>query len=456
MQTFSNKYINNWDILSKSIIGFEFEFFTERSYYKLLELLNNELSPIKVHGFRKYHSSMEVNNKNFKIEPDLSGGYDMIELITGPMPYVDSKIVLQKILKILKDYGQTDEKCSLHINISFDDNNKKIENLNKLKLILNIDENKIYEYFPNRKDNFYAMSVKNMIPFKDFDFIGSSVNIIENNIELPNTKYRGININKVREGRIEYRYIGGVDYHLKSLEIMNLLDYFILTTWSCIDEGIDKEDRKLLLDYLNKNINFFKKFKKVENFISEFPSIKLEIDKNSSMVIVKSYYGRIYEDIYNLIQNIYNLKNCIINYDTTNRKIEVIDATFKSILDIENIRFIECDINNGRFKHCEFISCDIKDGHIYNSDIIGSDIYNCKINNCIVDQSSLITDSYFYGGLLNGIMNSGVFRSGKVGNTGQIEDDVKIITDGDNYFGITPTIIDKELDIHKKDKIIKK
>jgi len=453
MQTFSSKYINNWDILTKSIIGFEFEFFTDKSYYKLLELLNRELYPIKMHGFRKYHSKMEVDNNNFKIEPDLSGGYDMIELITGPMPYVDSKIILQKILKILKENGNTDEKCSLHINISYEDGSKNIKNLNKLKLILNIDEDKIYEYFPSRKDNFYAMSVKNMIPFKDFDYIGSSVGIIENNIELPNTKYRGININKVREGRIEYRYIGGHDYHLEPKKILELLDYFILTTWSCIDESIDKNDRKLLLDYLNKNINNFKTFKRYENFVAEFPSIKIEIDKDNSMVIVKTYYGKIYDEIYDLVQNIYNLKNCIINYDTSTKTLEVIDATFKSILDIENIRFIECDISNGRFKSCEFISSTIKDAHIHNSEIISTEVNNSKIHNCVVDQSSIITDSYFYGGVLNGIMTSGVFRSGKIGSSGELEDDVKIITDDNNYFNVTP---DSNLKGYKDDKTIKK
>lgn len=439
MEKFTDKYINNWDILTKAIIGFEFEFYTERSYYKLLELLNRELYPTKVHGFRKYHSKMEVDEDNFKIEPDLSGGYDMVELITGPLHYVDSKIVLLKILKLLKEYGNTNEKCSLHINISFDDESKDIRELNALKIILNVDEDMIYDLFPSRKDNFYSMSVKNMIPFKDFDFIGSSANIIENNIELPETKYRGININKAREGRLEYRYIGGDGYHLETKKILELLDYFVILTWNCIDVKIDKEDRSLLLDYLNNNINNFKKFKKVENFIAEFPTIQLEVDKNDAMVIVKTYFGEIYEELYELITNIYNLSNCIINYDTSERKVEVIDADFKSILDIENIKFIECVVNSGRFKNCQFISCEVKNAHIHNCEIQDTDVFNSKLENCVVDQTSIIKESYFYGGVLNGTMESGVFRAGKVGEFGEIEKDVKIITDGENYFGLAAT-----------------
>lgn len=455
MDKFTDKYINSWKILKKSVIGFEFEFYTERSYYKLLELLNRELHPIKVHGARKYHSSINVDENNFKIEPDLSGGYDMVEMITGPLPYNDAKIILLKILKLLKDYANTNEKTSLHINISFDDDEKQIGNINPLKLILNVDEDRIYDLFPKRKDNFYAMSVKNLIPFKDFDFIGSAAHIIENNIELPETRYRGININKIKEGRLEFRYIGGKNYHLETKKIIELLDYFIILSWNSIDENITKEDRKLLLNYLNKNINNFKKFKRVESFIAEFPTIQIEIDKNDSIVTVKSYYSKIYEDIYDLITNIYNLNNCIINYDTSDNKIEVIDAEFKSIMDVDNIRFINCIIDSGRFKHCEFVSSDIRNTHLHNSDIKDSEIYNSKIDNSVIDQTSIVKESYFYGGILNGLMVSGVFRSGKVGTHGEIEKDVKIITDKENYFGFkaSPDITGKpetEKDLKKK------
>lgn len=443
MDKFTNKYINNWDILVKSIIGFEFEFYTERPYYKLLELLNRELYPIKVHGARKYHSSIKVDENNFKIEPDLSGGYDMVEMITGPIHYNDSKIILLKILRILKDNANTNEKCSLHINISFDDDNKIIDKLNPLKLILNIDEDMIYELFPNRKNNFYAMSVKNLIPFKDFDFIGSGSNIIQNNIELPDTKYRGININTIKKGRIEFRYIGGVNYHLETKKILDLLDYFVLTSWNCIDVKIDNDDRKKLLDYLNKNINNFKKFKKLENFIGDFPTIKIQVDQDDSIIIVKTYYSQIYDDIYELIMNIYNLNNCIINYNTDDKSIELVDADFKTILNIENIKFVNCIINSGRFINCEFVSCEVKNAHIYDSDIKDSDIFNSKLDTTNVDESTKISECYFYGGVLNGLMDGGVFRLGKLGELGVIEKNVKIINDNENYFGIKQ-ITDKD------------
>ena len=91
MKKFSDKYINNVDILRKAIVGFEFEFYADKSYYKLLEYLNRELAPIKVSGFRHYHSSFKPTSTHFKIEPDTSLGPAGIELITGPQSYYNAK-----------------------------------------------------------------------------------------------------------------------------------------------------------------------------------------------------------------------------------------------------------------------------------------------------------------------------------------------------------------------------
>jgi hypothetical protein len=443
MKKFTDKYINSWNILNKSVIGFEFEFYTEKSYYKLLELLNRELYPIKVHGYRKYHSSMKVDKDNFKIEPDLSGGADMVELITGPTKYVDSRIILLKILKILQKYSKTSEKSSLHINISFGDGYKDIRNVNVLKMILNIDENLIYDMFPNRKNNFYAMSVKNLVPFKSFDFISSSSDILINSMNLPDTKYRGINVNKLEEGRIEFRYIGGERYQYETKKILELLDYFVLLSWNTIDEEINKDDRKILWDYLNKNINNFKKYNKMENFISEFPTINLEINKNDAISIIKSYYGEIYDKLYNLISNIYNLNNCVINYDTDERKLEVINATFKTVLEIKNIKFIDCEIKSGLFENCDFFNTKLNNVHVEKSKLVNSEIYFSKVYNCVVDQTSLLKDCFFYGGVLNGEMDGGVFRGGKLGEYSVLNSNVKITTNKNNYFGLKYNEIEK-------------
>ena len=447
MKIYSNEYITDFDKLKHAIIGFEFEFYTDSSYFKLLELLNNNLAPIKVHGYRKYHSKFTPDEDNFKIEPDLSGGPELVELITGPLPYVNSKIILLKILKVLDKYARTDEKCSIHINISFEDtgDGKVLDNLNQLKLILEVDEKIIYNYFPERENNIYAKSVKNLIPFKGFDFSTNAIDILQTNIQLPDTKYYGINFHTVEKGRLEWRYIGGNNYHKKTSDILSLMDYFINTTWNCINEKLNKEDLDKLQKYLFENINIFKTFSNYDDFIAEFPTIDIQIDKMSEYGVVKGYYDSFYNEVYDMVRNIYNLKNCIINYDTQVNRIELVDATFKTIFDLNSLDFIECTMNSGRYNACNFISSELVNGTIHGGEIMDSNVFNSKIENAKIDKESEVGDSYLYQCFIDGnVKGSSVLRMCKIGPNALIEDSVRIVTDTNNYFHTAPSIASKK------------
>jgi len=441
MKIYSNEYITDFDKLKNAIIGFEFEFYTERSYYKLLELLNNTLAPIKVHGYRKYHSSFTPDENNFKIEPDLSGGPELVELITGPLPYVNAKIILLKILKVLDKYARTDEKCSIHVNISFKDNGdgKVLDNLNQLKLILEVDENVIYNFFPERKNNIYAKSVKTLVPFKGFDFSTNAIDILQTNIQLPDTKYYGINFQTVGKGRLEWRYIGGDNYHKKSAEILSLMDYFIASTWNCLAQRLNEADLKQLQEYLFSNINIFKTFSNYEDFISEFPTIDVQVDKMSEYGIIKGYYDTFYNEIYDIVRNTYNLKDCIINYDTETNRIEMVKATFKTIFDLDIVDFIECTMNSGRYNSCKFISSELVNGTIHGGEIMDSTILNSKIENAKIDRESEIEDCYLYQSFIDGsVKGNSVLRMCKLGPNSVLEDSVRIVTDTNNYFHTAP------------------
>lgn len=454
MANFSSRYLNDLDKLQYAYLGFEFEFYSKGNipYYKLIEKLNNHFMDlgISVQGIRKYHPTTKPSETNFIVTPDFSGGMSLVELITGKLDYSYARAILLRCLKYIQENGYTTDRSSIHINLSFNENvpEKSIANVNKLKMILNVDEDLIYKYFPNRKDSFYAKSVKKIIPFKQFNYSSDGVKIIQSNLELPeNDRYYGINFTVLKDGRLEFRYCGGEGYEKKTSEILELVDYFTLLSWECINEQLTRDDVDMLQEYLNKNINAYKDFNKLDSFIGNFPTIMLEVDQQPSMRIVSVHYGDIYDELYELISNTFNLSNCTINYSTNNKKFEVVNASVKGIFLIKNWTFVDSNIVGGDFENCEFVSCSIKNCHIHNSTLLDSDAFNCKLTNTNVDASCNISMSYFHGGLMDGNMPDGVLRLAKIGENGVVGEEVSIITDVEDYFGIT-----KQGDAEQSDK----
>lgn len=439
MKKYSEKFLNNSNILKKCVVGLEFEFYMkDLSYYKTLELLNQYLDPIQVYGFRDYHPNFKPTANMFCLTPDLSGGQNLVELITGPMPYYDAKFYMIKILKFIQEYGYTTDKASIHYNISFtDQSDKNLNDLNILKLILNTSEDDIYRVYPSRKNNVYAKSIKKIIPYKEYDFNNIPIDIVKNNLRLPNDKYYGINflhINKNKEEqRLEFRYIGGKDYEKNIGQVIYFLDRFIIDVYNSIDAQFNDEDIIQLEEYLEKNISQLKTFSKYDNFIVEFPTVNIQIDQNTGYDIVNAYFPNIYNKLYNLIDSTQNLKDCIVNYVTTFQRIEIIDAQIKSNFNLNNYDFINCTLSDGIFDSCTFVNSELSNSQIVKSKIQGCNVKSSKVLNCNVEASNL-KDCYFMGGYLNGDMDGGVFRSGKLGPYSDISSDTKIVSDVDNFF----------------------
>ena len=437
MKKYSDKFLNQSSKLKNARIGFEFEFYMkDLSYYKTMELLNQELTPVRVWGFRQYHSDFTPDEKNFKIEPDLSGGSNMVELVTGPLSYYDAKYYLIKIVKFIQTYGYTNEKSSIHFNLSFNDNEKNLNDLNILKLILTTDEDEIYRIFPSRKDNVYAKSVKKMIPYKEYDFFNIPISVVKNNLRTPNDKYYGINFLNINNDkdtqRLELRYIGGKDYEKNIGNLIYFMDRFIINVYDSIDTDFTSEDVNKLEEYLEEHISLFKNFSKYDNFIVDFPTIQLQIDQVGSYDLISAYYPNIYTKLYNVIDATDGLKECIINYVTLTQTVEVVDARIKTTSTLRGYDLINCEIE-GIFEDCFFIGSEITNSQMSKCKLQQSSAQNSKVLNCRVEMSDL-TNCYFMEGYLNGDMFGGVYRSGKLGPYATMDSEVKVVTDDHNFF----------------------
>lgn len=125
------------------------------------------------------------------------------EFIT-PITDYDTQIRILKMLFSFIDSAtlKTNETCGLHVNVSYDG----IESIPYEILLANVPEEKILEMF-NRQDNKFCRSwqSKNLTVSQLYEQIDGAT--------VEQTKEFSINFNKLEKGYIEFRMIGGVDYH---------------------------------------------------------------------------------------------------------------------------------------------------------------------------------------------------------------------------------------------------
>ncbi len=442
MNSFNSRFINNWKELIHTKIGVEFEFYSNHSFIKTLELLNNNFSPIEVWAFNQYHSDFDVTDKKFKIEPDYSGGSNMIELITGPLNWIDARVILIKMLEFIKTNGYTDEHCSVHINISFDDMN--VIAINPLKLILNFNEDYVYEKFPSRRNNIYAKSIKWIVPFEDWDDSETAINSIIQSVKLPDdTKYYGINLQKRFKNYLEFRYIGDENYENKTDDILNLMDYFIIQTRKAIGAELTDEDNIKLMSYLEQNINWFKQYKTYDDFLANIHGISVEVDRSNEYNMVKMSWDKLKNKLFEIVKSCDNIKNAVINYNTTTGRLEVVDAIINKIHYLKGVDLINCQITECAIYNCDIIDSRIENGHLYNCNIYETKLINVKLSNCNALEWSELNDCMFDGGVLDCKMIGGVFRSGELRENADLESDVKMANKS-TFWKISP--IDKKID----------
>lgn len=409
--------IHNKDILFRALIGFEFEFFSNYDLEEAVKQLKSLLGR-DIYVGTKAHSDFQPTDKKFKVEPDMSGGKNMLELVTGPLTYQDSRMILIKVLSYIKEHGYTTDRSAIHINCSFDTKKTsdpyRIKKMNILKFILDFNEQQVYKFFPNRENSVYSKSIKWILPrAENFYFDGNTISSM--NFEYPMSKYYGINFSKAEKGYLEFRYLGGKDYQDRTTDLLHLTDVFLLQMWNATENSSFTPNNKLELKRileLNKNvIDGRKDWKKL---FTASGNIKLTVDMDDSNVIINMYWPQIREKIIKLFTH-GGIEGGAINYDTNAGRVQIKGAFMKMCFELEIYEFVDCKIRgsvlSSDFYNCEIEGSDVKFCALFQ----GTNIKESKLQSCYVSQSTSLKNCYVFGtdSYFEGQMQGGIFREGK-------------------------------------------
>lgn len=419
---YTNEQLN---AIYASKIGLEFEFFANEGLDEVKRSLSNTLNK-RIQIEEKAHSEFTPSDEVYKLEPDNSGGTGMIELVTGPMPFVESKLIIAKTLKWIRENGSTNERCSIHINIAFDGSKlgvpANISNLDIGKFVLNFDENKIYEAFPNRKNSVYAKSIKFIVPLSGMTQ-PSPERISWKNYMFVNEKYYGVNFTKLPKNYIEFRYLGGKDYEKKYNTIMNLTEHFVISLYETLmyPQYTDK-DLKQLDAVLEKHSGIVESYKDYQAFKKRFPKVKLMVDLKTYDQIVETFYPKMREGIFKLL-TLAGLKEGLINYDADTGRLQLKNAELMRCFEVRGIDIVDCKVQ-GNILNCDVFSSELINSSLFESNLFGAtDVSDCKIEDSYVSKNVMCKDSYVFGprGVFSGEMDGGIFRKGRATKMARFE-----------------------------------
>jgi len=454
------------EIFDAARIGVEFEFFSDidngvdiaRSIGKTVG--KRVVVPMSIKGLDDekltYHSAVKPSDSVFKLELDYSGGKKMRELVTGPMGYKESRNVIIKMLEWISNNGYTNNRCAIHLNINIDGKQLPtrhlVSSLPITKFILSFDENKVYDLFPDRKDNVYARSIK-QIGFNDILFYTPNLSTYGNSVlNLPTEeKYYGVNFTKLHRGYLEYRYLGGESYEKKTKKILEILEYFVLHLYETLNSdsltGSEVAEFKKLTDITNRS---YRGFVKYEVFKSIFPDIKVSYDLKNDPELIESVWGNIRDTIYKLITT-GKMKKGSYNYDSELARHQIQSAKLNNCK-IENVEFIECELE-GVINHSWFYSCKLKNSRIQNCELLKNNkVKSSKITECILHASNNLDDCYIENKsmIINCEVIGGVIRNGEIGKLARISDETVLVSKNTKIKD--PNIEDASSDKKDKDK----
>lgn len=429
--------ISDKDILEASRIGYEFEFISKEDPVKIAHELTKLFGikvvvPMNVDKFNKkslfYHTCVDVNGHQFKIEADFSGGIDCKELITGPLPYKEATEVLIKTLNWIKQNAMTTDRTAIQINVSFDTTRIKtvpISKMNKLKFCLGFNEDFIWKRFPNRKNSIYCKSIKHILLKNIFNVNPTSAT----QFSVAPSKYFSVNLSKAVNEYIEFRFMGGENYHMKKKEILEIQDYSILNLYRLVQQQeLNQQDENRLQEIVKEYDKFLQPYKNPDVLGKYLPDVQFSIDMNNNPVVIKAMWEHVKDGLMSRIIDSGTTK-MKINYDSAAGEWQIREAKLE-MAEMSNTTFLKCSgygmISKSKFYDCDMsmvhcTNCEIHDGSIFKDAKIEETSVDkgCTLTNCYVNNKKKIADCDVIGG---------VWRNGKKGEHTNITKDCSIVS----------------------------
>ena len=335
-----------------------------------------------------------------------------------------------KVFATIKEFGHTDETCICRIDFSYNESLVpiSINKLNILKFILEFNEDMMWRFFPDNKDSIYVKSIKAITPQNKF-YRSENVNVNTFNYVLPTMEFFGVLFDRVKDGVLQFRYIGGKDYEYKVTEALDVIAIYNSYVSKCLfDPNYTQKNKDALKKVLSNASNILKAYESYQGFLDSYPDIKLTVDLEKNDQIIESKFVKFRDDIFNLLSSS-DIKKGEINYDSSLSRIQLSGAD-THIYEIANWEFVNCKVVIERGFDCNFFECEINESSLDRCNLYRyTKVKKSRLKDTYINRTCFVEDTYIHGKIstIEGKIGGGVINGGRLGIHSQVSKETEMV-----------------------------
>lgn len=382
--------LSKYQILAKAKLSFEVTFLSKRKFNDIVEGLSN---PTIGMVFNEH----DAGGLNICALTKLMDG--RYELETPFYDYTKSRVCLSSFLTYIANNEKTDDRCFLKTRVCFNNQNDNLYKLNICKFVLNFDEEKSYSLFPNRKKAIGGRSIEHIYPLS-MDMQIDSLFGQYNEYANIDTRDYGVCFNELKDNVLVFQYIGGKGFENKLGEIEQLVDYYIVNTYtSLVTPGFTQYD----IDELKKRSEKYKQtlesFSTYKDFKKRFSKIKILVDLYGMDGQENVWWNQLKERLYEIVVNVFGCSNekATINYDTDEGMYQLKDVELETFSMVDNVDIIDSKMC-GNFNSCNFYNTTLTNSTIDYSALLSESVVECStLRNTYVSEDAKCSDCTMCG-----------------------------------------------------------
>lgn len=382
--------LSKYQILAKAKLSFEVTFLSKRKFNDIVEGLTN---PTIGMVFNEH----DAGGLNICFLTKLMDGRYKLE--TPFYDYTKSRVFLSSFLTYIANNEKTDDRCFLKTRVCFNDQNDNLYKLNICKFILNFDEEKSYSLFPNRKKAIGGRSIEHIYPLS-MDMQIDSLFGQYNEYANIDTRDYGVCFNELKDNVLVFQYIGGKGFENKLGEIEQLVDYYIINTYTSL---VSPEFTQYDMDELKKRSEKYKQtlesFSSYKDFKKRFSKINVLVDLYDIDGQENVWWNQLKERLYEIVVNVFGCSNekATINYDTDEGMYQLKDVELETFSMVNNVDIIDSKMC-GNFNSCNFYNTTLSNSTIDYSALLNESVVECSIlRNTYVSEDVKCSDCTMWG-----------------------------------------------------------